>query len=660
MNTRDKEQSLKLAENYFRDNNYSFAKKILHKIIELDKNNSKANELLAYIHGNSGKLDISFELLNVACNQSDCSPEALYYLGSIQLEKRLFGNAIETFKKSISKGGEFFEALHNLASAQAQMRELTSALINYQKCLKFGKSSHELFYNIARIYDDLKDYNEAIAYYDKAIILKPDFAAAWSNKGITLGDLKRYDESIAHFNKVLSLNPEIDWIYGNLVHAKMKVCSWSDLDDSLDELPRKIMANKRVSTPFVTLALSDKASLQKKSAEIYASSKYPHNPVLGKILTITLEKKIRIGYFSADFRNHPVSNLTAELFELHDKNKFETFAISYGVDDKSTMRSRLTKAFTHFIDVRTKSDQEIAHLARNLEIDIAIDLGGHTSQGRTGIFAHRTAPIQLSYIGYLGTMGAEYYDYLLADKTIIPNGSEHFYSEKIAYLPSYQVNDRKRTISEKQFTRAELGLSQASIIFCCFNNNYKILPVTFGSWMRILKAVDGSVLFVYADNDWSKTNLINEARVRGIDSSRLVFGERIPYEEYLARYRVCDLFLDTFPYNAGTTASDALWSGLPLITLQGESFASRVAASLLKAIDIPELITTNQEQYEALAIELALNPQKLRSIKHKLINNRLTTPLFDTPLFTKNLEAAYTQMYDRYQAGLKPEHIVIT
>jgi predicted O-linked N-acetylglucosamine transferase (SPINDLY family) len=310
--------------------------------------------------------------------------------------------------------------------------------------------------------------------------------------------------------------------------------------------------------------------------------------------------------------------------------------------------------------VRTKSDQEIAHLARNLEIDIAIDLGGHTSQGRTGIFAHRTAPIQLSYIGYLGTMGAEYYDYLLADKTIIPNGSEHFYSEKIAYLPSYQVNDRKRTISEKQFTRAELGLSQASIIFCCFNNNYKILPVTFGSWMRILKAVDGSVLFVYADNDWSKTNLINEARVRGIDSSRLVFGERIPYEGYLARYRVCDLFLDTFPYNAGTTASDALWSGLPLITLQGESFASRVAASLLKAIDIPELITTNQEQYEALAIELALNPQKLRSIKHKLINNRLTTPLFDTPLFTKNLEAAYTQMYDRYQAGLKPEHIVIT
>ena len=257
-------------------------------------------------------------------------------------------------------------------------------------------------------------------------------------------------------------------------------------------------------------------------------------------------------------------------------------------------------------------------------------------------------------------MGAEYYDYLLADKTIIPNGSEHFYSEKIAYLPSYQVNDRKRTISEKQFTRAELGLSQASIIFCCFNNNYKILPVTFGSWMRILKAVDGSVLFVYADNDWSKTNLINEARVRGIDSSRLVFGERIPYEGYLARYRVCDLFLDTFPYNAGTTASDALWSGLPLITLQGESFASRVAASLLKAIDIPELITTNQEQYEALAIELALNPQKLRSIKHKLINNRLTTPLFDTPLFTKNLEAAYTQMYDRYQAGLKPEHIVIT
>jgi predicted O-linked N-acetylglucosamine transferase (SPINDLY family) len=256
-------------------------------------------------------------------------------------------------------------------------------------------------------------------------------------------------------------------------------------------------------------------------------------------------------------------------------------------------------------------------------------------------------------------MGAEYYDYLLADKTIIPENLQKFYSEKIVYLASYQVNDRKRTISERQFTREELGIPETDFAFCCFNNNYKILPSTFDSWMRILNAVEGSVLFLYADNERAKANLIDEASLRGIDSARLVFGGRIPTEEYLARYRVCDLFLDTFPYNAGTTASDALWTGLPVLTLMGRSFASRIAASLLNAIGLPELITSTQEEYEALAIELALNPMKLADIKLKLAKNRLTTPLFDTPLFTKNLEAAYIKMMDRYQADLQPDHISI-
>jgi predicted O-linked N-acetylglucosamine transferase (SPINDLY family) len=254
-------------------------------------------------------------------------------------------------------------------------------------------------------------------------------------------------------------------------------------------------------------------------------------------------------------------------------------------------------------------------------------------------------------------MGAEYYDYLLADKTIIPEGLQKFYSEKIIYLPSYQVNDRKRVISDKPFTRQELGLPETGFVFCCFNNNYKILPTAYDGWMRILKAVEGSVLFLYAENERARANLINEARLRGIDSTRLIFGGHIPADEYLARYRVCNLFLDTFPYNAGTTASDALWTGLPVLTLTGQSFASRVAASLLNAIGLPELITSTQEEYEALAIELALNPTKLADIKLKLANSRLTAPLFDTPLFTKNLEAAYITMVERYQADLEPEHI---
>jgi predicted O-linked N-acetylglucosamine transferase (SPINDLY family) len=303
------------------------------------------------------------------------------------------------------------------------------------------------------------------------------------------------------------------------------------------------------------------------------------------------------------------------------------------------------------------SDLDIAKLSRELCIDIAIDLGGHTAGARTKIFSYRAAPIQVSYLGYLGTMGASYIDYILADNTIIPVSLQKFYSEKVAYLPSYQVNDRKRQISEKQFTRSNLALPERGFVFCCFNNNYKILPTIFDGWMRILKAVDGSCLFLYAENEWVKENLKKEAIARGVDGERLVFGKHIPANENLARYKVCDLFLDTFPYNAGTTASDALWAGLPILTLMGQSFASRMAASILNAIGLPELITDTQEKYESLAIELAMNPHKLASIKSKLEAAKLAAPLFDTPLFTENLEAIYIKMMDKYCAGIEPDHI---
>jgi predicted O-linked N-acetylglucosamine transferase (SPINDLY family) len=324
------------------------------------------------------------------------------------------------------------------------------------------------------------------------------------------------------------------------------------------------------------------------------------------------------------------------------------------------MRQRLEKSFDHFIEVNNKSDMEIAQLSRALNIDIAVDLKGFTQDLRTGIFAHRVAPIQVNYLGYPGTMGADYMDYIIADKTVIPVESQSYYSEKVVYLPdSYQVNDRKRLISEKQFTRQELGLPETGFVFCCFNNNYKILPSTFEGWMRILKAVDGSVLWLFKDNPWVVENLKKEAQKQGLDRQRLVFADHMPLSDHLARHRQADLFLDTLPYNAHTTTSDALWTGLPVLTLMGRSFAGRVAGSLLNAIDLPELITNTQVEYEALAIELAMSPNKLADIKSKLMANRLTAPLFDTPLFAKNIEAAYIKMMERYQADLQPEHISI-
>jgi predicted O-linked N-acetylglucosamine transferase (SPINDLY family) len=400
--------------------------------------------------------------------------------------------------------------------------------------------------------------------------------------------------------------------------------------------------------------------LHKKSAEIYAQDRYPFNPVLGPILKRPKSQKIRIGYFSADFHDHATGYLMAELFELHNKTQFELIGFSFGPIANDVMRQRLAKSFDQFIEMGRKSDIEIAQLSRDLNIDLAIDLKGFTKDSRTGIFSYRAAPIQVNYLGYPGTMGADYIDYIIADKTLITLESQSYYLEKVVYLPdSYQVNDRKRLILDRAFTRQELGLPENDFIFSCFNNNFKILPATFASWMRVLKAVEGSTLWLFQDNPWVEDNLKKEALNHGIDPGRIIFAERMPLSEHLARHQQADLFLDTAPYNGHTTASDALWTGLPVLTLMGESFASRVAASLLNAIGLPELITNTQEEYEALAIELAIHPHKLADIKLKLAKNRLTTPLFDTPLFTKNLEAAYIKMYERYQDDLEPDHITI-
>jgi predicted O-linked N-acetylglucosamine transferase (SPINDLY family) len=441
----------------------------------------------------------------------------------------------------------------------------------------------------------------------------------------------------------------------------MKICDWSNLAHAIDDLSKKVMANEKVTTPFMLLAMNDDASLNRKSSEIYTQFKHPLNPSLGPIPKHAKKEIIRIAYFSPDFQNHPVSILSSQLFEIHDRERFEVFAFSLRkapVGDEMCLR--LKKGFDRFIDVDSMSDLEIAQLARELGVDIAIDLAGLTQYSRTGIFSYRAAPIQVNYLGYCGTLGADYIDYIIADKTLIPSDSQSCYLERVVYLPnSYQVNDRKRLISDRQFTRQELGLPENGFIYCCFNNNYKILPATFDGWMRILKAVEGSVLWLFQDNPWVVDNLKSEALNHGVEANRLVFAERMPPSEHLARHRLADLFLDTYPCNAGTTASDALWAGLPVLTLMGGSFVSRMAASLLNAIGLPELITSTQEEYEVLAIELATNPHKLADIKLKLAKNRLTTPLFDTPLFTKNLEVAYSKMYERYQDDLQPDHITI-
>ena len=581
-------------------------------------------------------------------------------MGNVLQELKQFEAAVASYDQAIKLKPHYFEAYSNRGNALRKAKLFEVAIASHDEAIKLNPHYAEAYFNRGNVYLELKKNEAAAIDYEQAIKINPHLIKAHFNQGRAFLELKLLDQALVNFLHASQLEPEMDYLIDYLIYTKLQLSNWEGLDILINRFIEKTNTKNKPCIPFFSLFISDQPDVQKKSAEIYANDQHPINNELGHIKKIKTHDKIRIGYFSADFRDHPVSYLTAQLFELHNRDVFEIIAFSLGPDTDDNLRKRLKLAFDKFVDVKEKTDQEITVLAREMHIDIAVDLGGFTEGARTNLFAMRVAPIQLSYIGYLGTMAADYYDYLVADRTIIPEDYQHYYTEKIAYLPSYQVNDTMREISEKIFTRSELGLPADGFVFCCFNNIYKITSSTFDSWMRILLAVKGSVLLILDDNQTATTNLRKEANRRGVSSDRLVFVKHLPMPDYLARYRIADLFLDTLPYNAGTTASDALRMGLPIITQMGQSFASRIAASLLNSVGLPELITNSQQAYELLAIELAISPQKLDAIKGKLLKNLPSSPLYNTKLFTHNLESAYKTMYQRYQEGLAPDHIKIT
>ena len=575
-------------------------------------------------------------------------------------QKGEFAKAKTFYRQVLSRQPDNFDALHLLGVIAAQTRYSNQAVELIGKAIEINSNSADAYYNYGNALQYVNRHLAAVDSYYHALALNPDYVDVYCSLGLAFNHLKQDQTALENYDRAFALDPDYDFLCGYRLHTKMKLCNWQNLEQECAVLTAKLAAGGKAAQPFTALTLLDSPELQKKVAQLWTQDKSPGNDSLPKLAKQPRRARLRIGYFSADFQLHPVAMLTAELFEKHHRSGFEIIAFSLNDSGpKDQTRIRLEAGFDRFLDVQNLSDLEIAQLARKLEIDIAVDLGGHTGKCRTGIFALRAAPIQISYIGYLGTMGAAYMDYLIADPVIIPEQARPYYQEKIVYLPSYQVNDSQRRIADVTFTRSQLGLPETGFVFCCFNNNYKITPNVFSQWMRILASVPGSVLFLYAGNAAAEQNLKNAAVLRGVNPDRLVFGKKLPLPEYLARYRQADLFLDTQPYNAGTTASDALWTGLPVLTCLGNTFAGRVAASLLTAIDLPELIAQTPAQYEAMAIDLATCPDKLAGIKARLSQNRLTTPLFNTDLFTANLEAAYIRMYERYQADLPPEHIYV-
>jgi len=572
---------------------------------------------------------------------------------SLQSLKK-YDEALKSFKEAIALKKDFAEAYFNIGKIFTELKNFEEALIFYDKSIALKSDYWEAFNNKGYVEAELKKLNEALTSYTKAIELSPNSPEAHCNMGIVLHELKKFEDALVSYEKAIALNPDVEYVLGTILHVKMNLCDWSDFDRAISTVLNGINENKKVINSFSMLGLIDDPLIQLKTTQIWVNDKYPPKNGSGEVLFIPKKKtKTTVGYYSADFREHPVAYLSAELFELHDKNKFELIGFYSGTPEKSEIHSRISKAFDQFIDIRFKSDHEVAKLSRELGVDIAVDLTGLTANERIGVFSHRAAPIQMSYLGYLGSIGAEYYDYLIADSYLIKKGEEIYYKEKIIYLPSYQVNDSKQKKIINIYTRQELGLPSTEFIFCCFNNNYKITPDTFSSWMRILVRVPNSILLLYVTNTTAKENLKQEAEIRGVSKDRIYFAPHLNRYEYLSRMQVADLFLDTFPYNAGTLASDALFAGLPVLTRIGQSFPSRMAASLLNAIELPELITSKVDEYEDLAVKLSTSPDYMSSIKQKLIQNKFSTALFNTINFTRNLEGAYTNLYQNYLDNCK-------
>lgn len=579
---------------------------------------------------------------------------------TLQLLGRL-DEAVVSYDRAVALRPDFVEAHSNRGIALQNLNHIEEALASYDRALVLNANNAEPHNNRGNTLKTLGRLDEALISYDRALALRPDYAEALFNRGNTLQLLNRLDEALTSYDRAIGLKSDYPYLVGTWLHCKMHCCDWNGIDAAWTKVSNAIDLGQKAAAPFAILAVPSTPAQQQHCAQICIQDRFP-----GRTAPLSqgeghTHDRVRIGYFSSDFGDHPVSHLIAQLIEGHDRTRFEIIGFAFGPPANDVWRQRLEKAFDGFLNVQMRTDKEVAALTRELEVDIAVDLNGFTKGARTGIFAQRAAPVQVSYLGYPGTLGADYMDYLIADATVIPADHRKNYNEKIAYLPhSFQVNNSTKEISDHPFSRADLGLPNDSFVFCCFNHNYKITPDLFNIWMRLLLAVAGSVLWLSGGNATAARNLRLEAEKRGISPDRLVFAPRMEsLPRHLARYRQADLFLDTFYYNAHTTASDALWAGLPVLTCLGDTFAGRVAASLLKAIGLPELIAKTPSEYEGLALQLATQPEPLAVIRRNLALNRTSHPLFDTAHFTRHIEKAYRVMHQRYRGGLAPDHFVV-
>lgn len=669
------------------------------RVSERGLSRARGNQTLLYVSAIAlfklGRSDESLtrfeELLAVEPNHL----EALNERGSVLAEIKRYDEAIASFDRALAlrpryapahlNRGNVFGALHRYNDALAAyeaaldieprlaqawlgrgkilaaLKRFDEALVACQRALALDPALADAHECIGFVLADVNRHEDAIAAFLRAIERNPESASAWFGRGNAQRRLGRFDEAIAAFDRAIELDPKLNYVEGTRLYVKMQLCNWQQHDADCTRLISSVRSGV-LTAPFQLLPIPSSSADRLLCAQTFAASNFPVPSKPAATRTARTDRgRIHIGYFSSDFRDHPVGYLIAGLFEQHDRSRFEISAASFGIPEHSVVRERMRAAAEHFVDINELDDRQICDLIRAREIDIAIDLNGATEGSRQGVFAERPAPVQAGYLGYACTMGTSAFDYLIADGTAVPRDQFPFYDEKIVWLPgSFMVNDDRRSIAEKTPTRTACGLPPDGFVFCCFNNTYKISPDVFRVWMRLLKAIDGSVLWLSQANATATANLRREAAVAGVAPERLIFASRLPDNaDHLARQRNADLFLDTLPYNAHATAADALWAGLPVLTTTGETFAGRVATSLLNAVGMSELAVKSIDEYEALALKIARDRNLANSLKVKLTRNRKTHPLFDTKQFARNIETAYVRMWERYQAGLPPEHFSV-
>jgi predicted O-linked N-acetylglucosamine transferase (SPINDLY family) len=586
---------------------------------------------------------------------------ALFGRGNALVALKRLDEAIASYDRAMMLAPGNVSLLNNRAHALGLAGRHEEALKSLTQAIALDPGRPEMFNNLGNVHAHLKQFDQAADAYRRALALRPDYPEALSGLGYALTESKHHDGAIAAFERLLTLRPDYSYAPGMLIYAKMTACDWQGVDAIAARAIQGIRDGKPIATPIALFAVSDSPADHTECSRIIMADKHPDtaNPLWrGEIYA---HPRIRVAYISADFNAHAVATLMAGVFEHHDRSRYETIAISHGRDDASPMRARLMRAFDRFIDVRDKTDFEIASLLKQMEIDIAVDLTGLTGSGRPGILKFRSSGLQVQHLGFAGTMGAPYYDYILADRIVIPEKARDRFSEKIVYLPdAYLPNDNRRVKPGKPPSRADCGLPQSGFVFASFNNSYKFSAPVFDIWMRLLRTVEGSVLWLPESNRTARRNLEREAQARGVAHDRIVFAPYAAAEaDHLGRLALAGLFLDTLPYNAHTTAADALWAGLPVLTSPGETFPARVAASLLSVMGLPELIAATLEDYEACALRLAREPDTLAAIREKLLRARDASPLFDTARFTRNLETAYAMMLERLRQGLPPGTIEV-